>query len=873
MIKIIKNIYNFIPSKKIKRRLFNKLIFSNKLSNIFLNERKFETSFTAERKKSFNNVSRINYIDKPFVIMLDVNNKISLNVYKLLNNISLPFDVYVYSDLELREDLSKIKKILYCNNVYYYNKNNNFAFLDFLANNSFSRYEYTFFISDNDEYYFESLDNVLIKISSHINLINDTFGLFCDSKVNLVTFDFRKQKHFKQDNCINKQIVEILTKNYFDYSSMLFNEKFRYSGNVFMVRNSNLNNIDNLNYDITNLQGQLLLWYMLANNDNAVCYCADVHNFKFNLSIDYNSYDFNNYYKRIYDIVLDYDIISFDIFDTLITRKIYKPDNIFDIMSINIKDKYNLDCNFVDIRKEAEKTAVQKYNTDVNLDQIYCCMNDLIDLDCNDIDDIKSMEIELEKQFLIPRLDMLKFFNYVKKIKKIILVSDMYLDSNILSDILANCGYKDYCDLIVSCEVGLRKDSGLLWKYVKDKYCGKKILHFGDNILSDHINALENDIMSIGIHSPNDICRKYLNFTPKKLTDCILYGELINYNIFNNVFNQNYVPPKTLEEYGELVLGPIFLKYFSWLLNQVRNSNDVLLFVSRDGYYLKKIFDILKEKYEFLKEKEYYYFLISRRAISIPTMEKIEDFYKLLDIDYLGSLKQLLLLRFGVDIDVDDREVVLPKDKDFVKSILDDNKLLIINNAKQEKKEYINYIKNVIHNYHTKKLCIVDLGYSGTAQFYLSKLINKKVSGKYFIVSDNVLPLNIGCKVDSCFKKNAANSQLYYDVLNRTLLLEMFLTAPYGQLLKFKDNVPIYTIENIDDNFKNHEAIFSGIIKFLDNYDLLNFDYSSDFCFYLYNLFFDNLGKCNKQLLDSFKLYDFYCSNDIIDIIKKYEIK
>ena len=33
---------------------------------------------------------------------------------------------------------------------------------------------------------------------------------------------------------------------------------------------------------------------------------------------------------------------------------------------------------------------------------------------------------------------------------------------------------------------------------------------------------------------------------------------------------------------------------------------------------------------------------------------------------------------------------------------------------------------------------IIDLGYSGTAQYYLAKLMNKSIDGAYFVTSDNL---------------------------------------------------------------------------------------------------------------------------------------
>ena len=71
--------------------------------------------------------------------------------------------------------------------------------------------------------------------------------------------------------------------------------------------------------------------------------------------------------SKILDKILDYDIISFDIFDTLIKRDINKPTDVFEL----IEEKYNIK-NYKNMRIKAEKTARDNSNCEeVTLDEIY----------------------------------------------------------------------------------------------------------------------------------------------------------------------------------------------------------------------------------------------------------------------------------------------------------------------------------------------------------------------------------------------------------------------------------------------------------------------------------------------------------------------
>ncbi|MGV3126111.1 hypothetical protein ACEE74_03405 [Streptococcus orisratti] len=54
-----------------------------------------------------------------------------------------------------------------------------------------------------------------------------------------------------------------------------------------------------------------------------------------------------------------YQIISFDVFDTLLKRDVRQPTDIFDIMSESVTDS-ELASNFSTLRKLAEKTARER---------------------------------------------------------------------------------------------------------------------------------------------------------------------------------------------------------------------------------------------------------------------------------------------------------------------------------------------------------------------------------------------------------------------------------------------------------------------------------------------------------------------------------
>ena len=188
------------------------------------------------------------------------------------------------------------------------------------------------------------------------------------------------------------------------------------------------------------------------------------------------------------------------------------------------------------------------------------------------------------------------------------------------------------------------------------------------------------------------------------------------------------------------------------------------------------------------------------------------------------------------------------------------------------RKYYLNYIKKNVK--YLENATVVDLGYSGTTQLYLSKLLDKKVAGKYLVVKNNPKPLTIGCNVESCF--NDLENDNNHPIYKNSLLLEFFLTAPYGQLQYFDDKMnPIYISEKLlTVKFKYLDEIYEGVEEFF--YDLISLigknieDYKFDKEKIVRN-FTGFLDESNIFLVNFRKIFefeDYYCRKEIMVLEK-----
>ena len=628
-----------------------------------------------------------------------------------------------------------------------------------------------------------------------------------------------------------------------------------------------------------------------ASGYDFICYNDEKNIFYKN----YSERNMNQYYSKnkewLYDKLKEFDVISFDIFDTLVCRKIYNPDDLFTIVEKKVE---NIIKDYRRLRKEAEIKCYTDNKKEPTIDDIYEKFREITKLSKEDTLKVKEWEINTELEFLIPREDILEVYNkLIKDGKECIMVSDMYLTSEVLSKILKQCGYKDYKKIYVSCELNKRKDQGNIWKEVLSHYKGKKFIHIGDNEESDVHKLWDLDITNEHImqgekmfkqtkygHKLKDFC---LNDT---INDSILYGLIINKCLFNSPFKFNNTKNEYLientHEFGYSVVGPIILKYLLWVIENTKDLKDTeLLFLSREGYYLKPLYDLLVKELNVKNEPESCYFLTSRRCVTMSSVEKEEDILSLLDIEYYGDFINFMYYRFGLKVNTDNFNVTLTGKKDDginnyeeVKNAVLKYKEDILKRAKKEKKEYLSYINKTVKNINKKDLIVIDLGYSGTTQLYLHRLLNKDVSGKYLVVKNEPKPLKAGLKVDSCYNDiHNDNKHLLY--LN-SLFLEAFLTAPNGQLMYFEKGKPVYVDEKsippklakLDEIYSGVKELFMDYCRLVDKEDVSS-SLTTEKLVNLYSAFLDESKIFTENNKELFKFDDYYCRSEGITIEKQ----
>ena len=189
-----------------------------------------------------------------------------------------------------------------------------------------------------------------------------------------------------------------------------------------------------------------------------------------------------------------HEYISFDIFDTLLLRTVKNNSDVFYLTGKKVLGDDRAE-EFRRERIEFEKLAREHSSSgEITLDDIYneIKINKHISEENKNLLLLAEQSIEYEN--LMPREQVINYYNYsIQQNKKVLLISDMYLSSNFIMQVLHKNQIIGFEKLYISCEYGCNKRTGQLFKLVfKDQRIKKKeLLHIGDSIKTDILGAIK----------------------------------------------------------------------------------------------------------------------------------------------------------------------------------------------------------------------------------------------------------------------------------------------------------------------------------------------------------------------------------------------
>ena len=608
------------------------------------------------------------------------------------------------------------------------------------------------------------------------------------------------------------------------------------------------------------------------------------------------------------------EILSFDIFDTLLIRPFATPHMVFRYLEGKVAKEFGI-FNFEKVRIESESIARERknYQYDVTLSEIYSVLSEFAGIDLKTADRLLRLEVTTEKNLLIPRYAVIEKAKYAKDLgKRVILVSDTYFEREHIEEILFLKGIDFFDEIYLSSEIGKRKDRGDLWDHVfaAERIRKDNFTHIGDNEQSDVQEIGDNGFTDNLVH----VMRPTALFRHSELgrvlweamrpyngwRENLLYGMIGNYFCNDPDGKKLFNSPRILDDFegfGYVVFGPIIYNFMNWVLKcSIEDECTQLWFISREGYLLDTVFKTMVNHPNFFHWKEKFpagrYVPCSRRAAIFSLLRKESDIPRLLDGVFKGTLRDFLTQRLSIAVIKPiearigtrslDQCISLPEDYDTVLKQMRKISDILIEEAKIERKSFIDYFKNLEFE-ESNRIAIVDIGYSGTIQSALSELLHHPINGYYFVTETKASKFQYSesfCK--AYFGEYIDPYDKTLPIHRYSLLLEAVLTAPTGQLIKFVTDHSGGIQPNFKDpgtsqnEFVKINQIHTGIFKFIQDMieefgpSALEIEFPKD----LVQIVFEQVVKGNIDI-GSVKsimvVEDEYCGNNEISVLDLYQ--
>lgn len=556
--------------------------------------------------------------------------------------------------------------------------------------------------------------------------------------------------------------------------------------------------------------------------------------------------------------ILDSDVVSFDIFDTLLERPFQYPHLLFLAIQEKVREYLNSPTfEFHKLRRlsehlvrgESEYEEVTIYEIYEKLAELSSCP-----ISKEQIDELVDIELEAELAFCHPKESGKLLYDFaLERGKKISIISDFYVGNEFLEKLLNKNGYSGHEVCFSSCDYRATKHSGKIYTVLKDEvvYSGKRVIHFGDNFVSDVQNARDVGWDALHVEKASKILEKNPNYKAiwdkewKRNVYPSNNTQLSHGTYFGLISNQLAGHPKKLSDislfssdpfnFGYVALGPLFYSFVSDLFNNTkRDGVKKLLFLSRDGWLIKRAFDVINDG-----SIESVYLPSSRKSYMLSVITDSESFSKTLETPFSPtSISNLLLTRYCVDSSQFDF------DQELIDSGLDslEQKVHPIHQLVYLKK-FFNLIypklKDHFDKYHyafeqflvehklrdNDNMAVVDIGYSGSLQEILINKGVKNLRGYYFLTHAKALEISKIYNVNiRGFTGNFIDHQNTDDFYcNNISFIETIFSSDEGSLkeILFINGEVKYKLENSYCSSKRTSFINrlqAGVIEFISDY-------------------------------------------------------
>ncbi|MCI5115387.1 MAG: hypothetical protein D3912_11320 [Candidatus Electrothrix sp. AX1] len=353
-------------------------------------------------------------------------------------------------------------------------------------------------------------------------------------------------------------------------------------------------------------------------------------------------YSLDKFIKEGEQISRHCDTVSFDLFDTLLIRRIHDPDMVKPAVARYISrkalaDKGKKTWTWQQVQKLRDTfEQEQRQETGQHFDDFEACYPDYMkrvittvfgeqDEQDNDrlLREVTDYELAMENSVLVPRHALVAWLKRLKKQrKKILIISDVYLPATHLERLIDHAGFLDQVDAVVSsADSFLAKASGKAFPMIRERFAlqYERWLHLGDNPVSDGGRPAEFGMHSLVLRDGlekmrKSLAKRYYNYA----LGLPFYRGRCLQQIMLPLEAEN-VPQHPLYVKGFNVFSPMLAAFIHGVAEHCLNAGiQRLYFFSREGWLFEQVWNrIIPKLYagmENLPKVSYLY--VSRMALA-----------------------------------------------------------------------------------------------------------------------------------------------------------------------------------------------------------------------------------------------------------------
>jgi predicted HAD superfamily hydrolase len=316
------------------------------------------------------------------------------------------------------------------------------------------------------------------------------------------------------------------------------------------------------------------------------------------------------------------DVVTFDVFDTAITRSVEAPVDVFALAEQALCERFgSIFMGFAQKREQAEKQArIELWKardcSEVTLAEILDALVRMSPAYVPFRSAINDTEIALERAacFGVPEI-LAAVQSCLQARRRVVFVSDMYHDSQFIRTLLTDAGYPDGIDVLVSSETGCSKAEGTQWAVVAEHIGVRpgRILHVGDDGRSDVDSPRAKGLKALAFTKALSNKRRGGPLTPAVMPFSYMARRAQLCRAQDNAQADRAATMRVLgQSWGAVVVGA----YIRWVAERAKDIGvDRLFFCARDGWLVQRAWRASGLDAETGIPSSYLY--ISRRSLNL----------------------------------------------------------------------------------------------------------------------------------------------------------------------------------------------------------------------------------------------------------------